>query len=907
LNRKNIIPLFLYIILNIIFFNSVLFGNSDFIIHDNFNFFYPSFIDRASFWNYRLQMGYPVAHDPQFQVFYLFKYLFPPNTLGFNLYIISSITFASYFSFLLILKITNHFEGALFGGLVFGWSGNFIGQLTMSVVISNSLWLPLLLLTHILLMENRNNKNIFILNSIVIYFNISSGSPQISIFNMIFVYLYILFQFKHDKEFYMNFRNTIFSTICGVFLCSIILLPALELMSFSLRSSQPNLEAFNAYNFKVRDLLKIIFPFIYGGIIKNDLFSFQYVYQMSGIDNFHEHQRYMGIITFLTLFFSFKEINNKKIKYFIIFSIIFYFLYSLGMDGPLGNILFKLPLINKFRGPNRHFLEFSLLISILSGFGIKRLESQINFNEKEKYFFLVVPVIVVLILIFGIKSVYDLNINYNLKDFLSYNGNNLISIQLFLLVILSITYFLYYHKLKNKYVYIIHIFLFLDLYIVSKNQDWFLLNSQSKNISEIEMKVAESANDSYAIINKSFHPAKIEDYYNPSFDNIYLTNNINNMINLRSFTIYSPLSFYDSMSINTLIQQNIDLGSIFSIKYFSTYYESKAPSLGQSSYYGKCNGVKPDILGNTNPIIFYKSLGQEIENKILVTFSILCLNDYTLLDNSSIKIIFHDELSNKFVYTLDPKEYYTTNSKCNNPSNFGFKYRLSKNECNYIFQKNIDLPEKFNLKMINVESENSILVIHSIGTKKDSISKFNYSYNYPIPNNSKIIYDNDGSLLFEIERVLPEFYFSNNVKIKTHEEIITLYQTQSLKEEILKTTYIETTNPEIIKNISTLSLNNSLNNKFIIKSEKNQHHIYIKVNLEYDSFLVINHTYFPGWISYIDDKETEIIKTNYIMRGIFVTKGEHTIRLNYEPNSMILGAVISLFIFISLIILKFSF
>ena len=61
-----------------------------------------------------------------------------------------------------------------------------------------------------------------------------------------------------------------------------------------------------------------------------------------------------------------------------------------------------------------------------------------------------------------------------------------------------------------------------------------------------------------------------------------------------------------------------------------------------------------------------------------------------------------------------------------------------------------------------------------------------------------------------------------------------------------------------------------------------------------NNFLLLSEIYYPEWKAYIDGKETEIIKTNYFMRGIILPKGDHKIELKFESEKFETGKTASL-------------
>jgi len=68
----------------------------------------------------------------------------------------------------------------------------------------------------------------------------------------------------------------------------------------------------------------------------------------------------------------------------------------------------------------------------------------------------------------------------------------------------------------------------------------------------------------------------------------------------------------------------------------------------------------------------------------------------------------------------------------------------------------------------------------------------------------------------------------------------------------------------------------------------------IEVTLDWDGYLVLSDTYYPGWRAYVDGEEKEVLRANYAFRAVPLKSGQHTVLFKYDPLSFKMGLAISL-------------
>jgi len=79
--------------------------------------------------------------------------------------------------------------------------------------------------------------------------------------------------------------------------------------------------------------------------------------------------------------------------------------------------------------------------------------------------------------------------------------------------------------------------------------------------------------------------------------------------------------------------------------------------------------------------------------------------------------------------------------------------------------------------------------------------------------------------------------------------------------------------------------------------------IVLEVDAVTDGLLVLSEVDYPGWQVYIDGQEGKIYRANYILRAIPVEEGHHRVTLVYAPLSFKIGAGISAFTLMTILLI----
>ncbi len=172
--------------------------------------------------------------------------------------------------------------------------------------------------------------------------------------------------------------------------------------------------------------------------------------------------------------------------------------------------------------------------------------------------------------------------------------------------------------------------------------------------------------------------------------------------------------------------------------------------------------------------------------------------------------------------------------------------------------------------------------------------------NMPVLNmmNAKYIIYNPGAAPIFNPNYMGNAWFVNSIKevATPDEEIAALGTTDLHSTAVVEQRFIEQVQGYAVDSVmGRIQLTHYAPDYLIFESNAPQEQLAVFSDIYYDK----------GWKAYIDGEEVEIIRTNYILRGVMIPAGEHDIEFRFEPQSFAIGqtvAIISSIIILLLII-----
>jgi len=144
--------------------------------------------------------------------------------------------------------------------------------------------------------------------------------------------------------------------------------------------------------------------------------------------------------------------------------------------------------------------------------------------------------------------------------------------------------------------------------------------------------------------------------------------------------------------------------------------------------------------------------------------------------------------------------------------------------------------------------------------------------------------------LYENKKLLPRaYYVTNAIEIGKKDEFFNIISDLSFDPS--SSVIIENSVP-VLRKPSLIDTTQSSNNVVIRKYTDTE--VIIQADVKQKGYLILSDIYYPGWKVDINGEEGEILRANYVIRAVRLDPGRNDIRFYYNPDSLIIGGIISM-------------
>lgn len=906
--RHSCMALIFFILFYTLWFSPSLLTGQLLAPQDGFLQSIPAYYSPRSLWTTQLLGGFPIAADVTPQTWYPLAMLISLIPHSWNIFVISSYVLASSFTYGYIYLITQSVPAGLISGLSYGASGFMMARLGHTSIIHTATWIPCILLCceHFIRSQQRVW---FVFLSLGIACLFLAGHPQISIYGLVLVILYALFLGRLSVNSYRFYIFFSLSVVLGISLAAIQLIPTTELAQLTPRSTM-SFENFVSYSVPLSHVVMAFFPYVLGG---GSIFP----YNLPPIGLFPpgDIPIYLGILPLILAAIGVSTtIYSKYFRYFWIIVAILSFLLVLGPATPLAWITYQIPIYNKFRILSRHSVELTIAVSILAGLGISAIERrQINEASLKRITHFSSWIIGVMALL-SIGTWYYFWRESNISKLPLMGATLLFPSLLIQLGIfgLGIKGLNLYSSPINQHRPNFRLIILLALLIVDLGAFGWFCNWQASPLASQILTIPPVLHryQSYLEQNKQriFPLRGSSGSYEEVIPNLSRLWDAPNMSGYGPFLISRVGEFMSSnpegsLTSSSLLRDNKDLSfDLTSVRYITTTAKPELPTLIPNNELKWSRENLSTSLGSVCLDTPVQSVDINLPESLVIDsigfVGALGCSPSTVQGSNILDVEVIDSDGKGMSYNLRAgKDLSELLIECPQVAS-QMKHQIATvfqktpivgQNCpanSYVSSISLQKPSKIRqLKLRNPKDNNSVVHLNKISFN-NSITGASYPF---IGSRWKYVEDLGDVRVYENLNVMPRAWLVSQVQTVQPSQILNAVKTSQLP------------NGEVFNPRATALIEEPINfsssppdPKATVQVEfPTETQVRVTTHSTQPSFLVLSDVFYPGWEAHIDEKPAHIFQTDYILRGLNLPSGDHTISFSFRPKSFAIGCGIS--------------
>jgi hypothetical protein len=319
---------------------------------DLYEYYLPIFLAPITTWSHFEFGGLPAFADPGDFVAYPPHFLFARIIGSWTGLSVSAFVLATCFTYAYVYRLTRSISGSAFAGLAYGLSEAMMERLPHSGALHAAAWLPLIVLS-IEGLRAPSWRRWLAVGGIGAACCFLAGHPQPAIYIYVCALLYAATSgwiARADRAYYIRVASMF---ALGALLASIKALPFVE-ASFYMARQEVNFGQFVGHANSPAQMLSMLYPTI--------------------LHEGREAPTYVGLVTlgFACIAVLRMRFLTWHVRFWLAISV-FALLLGAGDSTPVANLVFHLPLYDKFRVGARHLILAGFGLSVLAGLAVAAL------------------------------------------------------------------------------------------------------------------------------------------------------------------------------------------------------------------------------------------------------------------------------------------------------------------------------------------------------------------------------------------------------------------------------------------------------------------------------------------------------------------------------------------------------
>jgi hypothetical protein len=347
---------------------------------DGLAFHYPAVYSKWSLWDPYSFSGHPRFGDPQQQLWYPLARLAALSPRLWSAYILSAYVLASSFCYGLAYRLTGSPLAGVTTGLVYGLS-SFLQLHQPHVTILHAAAWPPLIFWAIEELRNQVRPAWIAVLGLAVGSCFLGGHPQIAIYALLAAGVFTLITLPGAPAGWWRYGLAVGAgTALGIAATMIQLLPTYELSTQCARE-QISFEMFATYSVPGKQWPELVFPVVYGSDLVTsfsadaDCVGLKPLLPVPLIGKWYvtEISVSPGTLGLLLALVGWLMALRFRIAWAWLVLALLALVYAAGDSTPVGEWLYRVPVLNKFRCPGRFAFVWYLSVAVLAGMGMAAL------------------------------------------------------------------------------------------------------------------------------------------------------------------------------------------------------------------------------------------------------------------------------------------------------------------------------------------------------------------------------------------------------------------------------------------------------------------------------------------------------------------------------------------------------